>query len=312
MRVIKWAVAVMAGFLLMSCAGGNLGRVAYTSKEIGEYHKAIQKYRKANKKEKSREKRMEYAYAIGECYRQIGDYEMAALYYRNAVRRNHPDPKALLWNAEMLRATQKYEEALENYRAFLEEVPGDERVPGPVGPGPEPLGEGRGRVLDREPAGRLQRQGPNLVIRVAVRHEVLARRPHGQRPFARRHAGPLAQEPFEPVLGEAFPKGRLRHISCLPGRPDPKSVLEERYEVDRGAPDRGRVRPDRDPVLLLEGGETLKLEESAQARIHRLKGAGNDRVVAGLVPLEARILPLDVHTQRHPGPPVLPPPVLPG
>ena len=128
MRVIKWAVAVMAGFLLMSCAGGNLGRVAYTSKEIGEYHKAIQKYRKANKKEKSREKRMEYAYAIGECYRQIGDYEMAALYYRNAVRRNHPDPKALLWNAEMLRATQKYEEALENYRAFLEEVPGDERA----------------------------------------------------------------------------------------------------------------------------------------------------------------------------------------
>ena len=120
--------AFLAGYYLSSCAAGNLSRVAFTSKEIGEYYKAIEKYRKANKKEKSREKRMEYAYAIGECYRHIGDYEMAALYYRNAVRRNHPDPKALLWNAEMLRASQKYEEALENYRAYLEEVPGDQQA----------------------------------------------------------------------------------------------------------------------------------------------------------------------------------------
>lgn len=128
MNIFKWIALFLAGYYLSSCAAGNLSRVAFTSKEIGEYYKAIEKYRKANKKEKSREKRMEYAYAIGECYRHIGDYEMAALYYRNAVRRNHPDPKALLWNAEMLRASQKYEEALENYRAYLEEVPGDQHA----------------------------------------------------------------------------------------------------------------------------------------------------------------------------------------
>ncbi len=128
MKGLKWAALLFMGYFLASCAAGNLSRVAFTSKEIGEYHKAILKYRKANKKEKSREKRMEYAYAIGECYRYLGDYEMAALYYRNAVRRNHPDPKALLWNAEMLRASQKYEEALENYRSYLEEVPGDQQA----------------------------------------------------------------------------------------------------------------------------------------------------------------------------------------
>ena len=126
MKGFKWVVILLAGYLLNSCAAGNLSRVAFTSRDIGEYHKAIQKFRKANKKEKDRDKRMEYAYAIGECYRHLGEYEMAALYYRNAVRRNHPDPKALLWNAEMLRASQKYEESLENYRAYLEEVPGDQ------------------------------------------------------------------------------------------------------------------------------------------------------------------------------------------
>lgn len=124
MKFVKWAVVLLAGTLLVSCAAGNLSRVAFSSKEIGEYHKAIQKYRKANKKEKDREKRMEYAYEIAECYRHLADYEMAALYYRNAVRRNHPDPKALLWNGEMLRASQKYEEALENYGPTWRKSPG--------------------------------------------------------------------------------------------------------------------------------------------------------------------------------------------
>lgn len=99
--------------------------MAATSQEIGEYYKAIEKYRQANRKEKDRTRRMDYAFAMGECYRAIGNYEMAALYYNNAVRRGHPDPKALLWNAEMLRASQKYEDALENYRLYLEAVPGD-------------------------------------------------------------------------------------------------------------------------------------------------------------------------------------------
>lgn len=113
---------------LASCSTSKLGRVALSSQEIGEYHKAIEKYRKANRKEKDREKRMEYTYAIAECYRAIGQYEMAALYYRNTIRRSHPDPKALLWYAEMLRSSQKYEEALENYRLYLEETPDDQQA----------------------------------------------------------------------------------------------------------------------------------------------------------------------------------------
>lgn len=125
MRVINRIAIILILFTLASCSSSNLGRVALTSKEIGEYHKAIEKYRKANRKEKDREKRMEYSYAIAECYRNLGQYEMAALYYRNTIRRNHPDPKALLWYADMLRAAQRYEEAIENYRLYLEERPGD-------------------------------------------------------------------------------------------------------------------------------------------------------------------------------------------
>jgi peptidoglycan-associated lipoprotein len=128
MRVFNWITIILILITLASCSTSKLGRVALSSQEIGEYHKAIEKYRKANRKEKDRDKRMEYTYAIAECYRAIGQYEMAALYYRNTIRRSHPDPKALLWYAEMLRSSQKYEEALENYRLYLEEAPDDQQA----------------------------------------------------------------------------------------------------------------------------------------------------------------------------------------
>ena len=126
MRLFNWITIILVFITLASCSTSRLGRVAMSSQEIGEYYKAIEKFRKANRKEKDRDKRMEYTYAIAECYRHIGQYEMAALYYRNTIRRSHPDPKSLLWYAEMLRASQKYEEALENYRLYLEEAPDDQ------------------------------------------------------------------------------------------------------------------------------------------------------------------------------------------
>jgi peptidoglycan-associated lipoprotein len=128
MRLFNTITFILIIISLSSCTTTKLGRVAQSSHEIGEYYKAIDRYRKANRKEKDREKRMEYTYAIAECYRHLGQYEMAALYYRNTIRRSHPDPKALLWYAEMLRASQRYEEALENYRLYLDEMPGDQQA----------------------------------------------------------------------------------------------------------------------------------------------------------------------------------------
>ncbi len=124
-RLILFSVLII---ILASCGSGRLGRDAMLSQNIGEYYKAIEKYRKASRKEKDRVKRRDYAFAMAECYRYIGDYERAALYYKNTVRRGYPDPKAIFYEAEMLRATQDYEESIENYRTYLDSVPGDERA----------------------------------------------------------------------------------------------------------------------------------------------------------------------------------------
>ncbi len=125
---VRLFIIVIFTSLLASCGTGKIGRDAMLSKEIGEYYKAIEKYRKASRKEKDRVKRREYAYAIAECYHYIGDYERAALYYQNAIRRGLENPEAILNLAEMQRNIQRYDEAVENYRLYLESNPGDERA----------------------------------------------------------------------------------------------------------------------------------------------------------------------------------------
>lgn len=125
---VRIALFFLLIVLLSSCGSAKYGRDAMLSHEIGEYYKAIEKYRKASRKEKDRNKRMLYAYEIAECYRYIGDYERAELYYKNAIRRGYSDEIALLHHADMLRATQKYEDAIETYRVYLDSIPGDERA----------------------------------------------------------------------------------------------------------------------------------------------------------------------------------------
>lgn len=125
---VKFTVFLLLALILGGCGSAKYGRDAFLSKEIGEYYKAIQNYRKASKKEKDREKRMIYAYQTAECYRLIGDYERAELYYKNAIRRGYTENEALLNHADMLRATQQYEDAMETYRMYLDSVPDDERA----------------------------------------------------------------------------------------------------------------------------------------------------------------------------------------
>ncbi|WP_167605335.1 OmpA family protein [Maribellus sediminis] len=128
MKQIRLVVFPVLILILSACGSAKYGREATLSKDIGEYYKAIEQYKKARKKEKSREKRIDYAYKIADCYRAIGQYEYAAQNYKFAIRLGYPDPEALLNYAEMLRITQKYEEATETYRTYLDSVPGDQRA----------------------------------------------------------------------------------------------------------------------------------------------------------------------------------------
>ncbi len=128
MKQVKLAVFFIIIIVLSGCGSAKHGRDALMSQDIGEYYKAIEKYRKARKKEKNRQKRIEYAYNLAECYRAIGMYDYAEQNYKFAIRLGYDNPEALLHYAEMLRITQKYEEAYDTYRTYLDSIPGDERA----------------------------------------------------------------------------------------------------------------------------------------------------------------------------------------
>jgi len=125
---VRLALLFLIVVILSGCGTAKYGRDAMLSEDIGEYYKAIEKYKKARRKEKDRRKRIGYAYSIAECYRNIGQYEYAAQNYKFAIRLGYSDPIALLHYADMLRASQDYEEAIETYRAYLDSVPGDIRA----------------------------------------------------------------------------------------------------------------------------------------------------------------------------------------
>ena len=125
---VRFTLLLILIVLLSGCGAAKYGRDAMLSYDIGEYYNAIKKYQKASKKEKDREKRKLYAFSIAECYRYIGDYERAEIYYKFAIRRGYADNIAILHHADMLRATQQYEEAIETYRIYLDSVPGAERA----------------------------------------------------------------------------------------------------------------------------------------------------------------------------------------
>ncbi|MHA7111578.1 OmpA family protein [Sunxiuqinia elliptica] len=111
--------------ILGACSSQKYYRSGQLSYEIGEYYRATEKYRKAYRKDDNLQHKMEMAYHMAEAYRAIGEYGKAAIWYKNAIRRQYPDFKAVLYYADCLRATKKYEEAIEAYQQYLDSVPQD-------------------------------------------------------------------------------------------------------------------------------------------------------------------------------------------
>ena len=115
-------------FILGACTSQKMYRSGMTSVEMGEYYRSAEKFRKAYRKDSNPQHRMEMAYQLAEAYRKLGEFGRASIWYKNAIRRNYPDPKAMLYCAECLRAYQNFEEAKIYYQQYLEQFPDDQQA----------------------------------------------------------------------------------------------------------------------------------------------------------------------------------------
>jgi len=112
--------------ITFSCTVSKRYRSAMTSFEIGEYTKSIASFRKIYIHTKDRQQKALIQFKIAESYYKIGQYRSAESYYKSALIRNAGGATTWLHYAEVLRANGKYAEAIKNYKAYLDSVPGDQ------------------------------------------------------------------------------------------------------------------------------------------------------------------------------------------
>jgi peptidoglycan-associated lipoprotein len=95
--------------------------------DAGEYFEAIDLYKNVVNKVSDRTQKTAILFKIGECYRIIGDARSAELWYNKAVREDYQDPIIYLRYGQMLLVNEKYAEAAEQFKLYVDLVPDDPR-----------------------------------------------------------------------------------------------------------------------------------------------------------------------------------------
>ncbi len=101
---------------------------AYETFNSGEYYDAIDLFKDAYQKITDKNEKLEIAFHIGECYRNIDNPAQSALWFNKVISKNIEEPVAYLYYADALRMTERYEEAKLQYQKYKELVPGDPRA----------------------------------------------------------------------------------------------------------------------------------------------------------------------------------------
>ncbi len=128
MKLSRFIAGLTMAFLL---AGPVMGQKkdliiqADKTFSVGEYFKALEKYKKAYSKEKDRQKRIAITVKIGNCYRLVNDTRKAESYYSRVVKQKSPDPKTHLYYGEMLKINGKLDLAKTEYEEYLKSEPAD-------------------------------------------------------------------------------------------------------------------------------------------------------------------------------------------
>lgn len=95
--------------------------------DAGEYFTAIDLYKNAVNKVNDKTQKTSGLFNIGECYRILGDARSAEMWYKKAEREDYQDPLIYLRLGQMMLINEKYEDAAEQFKKYVELVPDDPR-----------------------------------------------------------------------------------------------------------------------------------------------------------------------------------------
>ena len=94
---------------------------------LERYSDAIKFYKKAYKKTKNRAVKVEIIFKQAECYRMLGKIKQAANYYKRSIKAKYPDVIVYLRYADILRMSGDFDEAVIQYKKYMELNPNDVR-----------------------------------------------------------------------------------------------------------------------------------------------------------------------------------------
>jgi len=111
-----------------SCSVSQRYRSAMNTFDLGEYYNSIEACRKVYRETKDRKQKAILQFKIAEAYYNIGKYRYAESYFKSALLRNAGGAVTYLHYADVLKANGKYDEAILNYKTYLDSVPNDQRA----------------------------------------------------------------------------------------------------------------------------------------------------------------------------------------
>lgn len=122
-------------FLFFSCnlifAQNKYSKSADDAFTDQQYLTALTRYQKAYSKVKNNKiERDRISFRMAECYRMMNNMKKAEIAYKRLATGKYvkTDPKVLIYYADALKTNGKYEEAINQYKAYLEKVPNDARA----------------------------------------------------------------------------------------------------------------------------------------------------------------------------------------
>jgi len=99
-----------------------------------QFNVAVNRYKKAYSRTKSRPEKDRISFKMAECYRMMNNTKRAEILYKRMINSDFAkkNPVAYLYYADMLKANEKYDLARDYYSTYAENVPDDPRGPNGV------------------------------------------------------------------------------------------------------------------------------------------------------------------------------------
>ena len=127
LKKLALTTTAIIAFVFSVSAQKNYLKDADVAYDNHQYFNAIELYKQAYTKVKKADAKARILFRTGDAYHQINDLKGAETYYSKAIKAKYPDPIAILNLADVLKAQQKYPEAIVEYNNYKKEMPSDVR-----------------------------------------------------------------------------------------------------------------------------------------------------------------------------------------